>query len=278
MQLGIERDPQSLPVANQIINRTKAMNKRANLILLSSSLLMAGGALADQANTVETTVSNGERKTIVSQMTVEEKAKSESTKTEAKKTSRARRLNGSIVEVNPVNAEDSSVNKIGLVIAVTLDQRYTMSLTVPDNGQTFRLGDAVSVSGNLDADDGKVYFTPSSVFSQGNATTVLNQDAVELNKGAALVDNPEPDKVRVKGPVDWYQKVTIQGLDDEDEVIRVHMADGTSDLIHLGKGPREFKLGLEKGEVIEAVGEEKIIDGKVILFATEVYVDGEPKL
>lgn len=257
------------------------------LILLSGSLLAAGGDVIGADEQVEAYAPTGDPAMLVSNMVVNEAEKPDQEAAarednqaakKAEKTSTVRRLSGSIVEVNQVESEDSSPSKINLVVSVALDRAYTMPLSIADDGLELNLGDPVAVTGNLDVDDGKVYFTPSQLFKEGASRNVLNQSKMKLNRAAAQAPDGEDEPDRIQGQVDWFQEVSIQGLDEEASVIRVHMADGTSDLIHLGHGPQVFKLGLDKGEVIDVEGENKVIDGKVILFATKFLVDGQPVL
>jgi len=213
------------------------MKNRASILILSGSLLTMSSPFA--ASTMFKSTS----------------AEIKPTETEEDETvsPQPRRLSGKVVDLRRVQSQDSTADNYKLTIAVSLDRSYHMDIVVNAGGQPIEAGDSVSITGQLDVRGQEVIFVPKTLYTEGSEKYDVQQGVIKLTR-APTAGAGEDDMKRIKGQLDWFQSVSIQGADDDDEIIRIQYTDGKSDLVNLGKGPQEFKLGLEKGEVIEVVG------------------------
>lgn len=81
--------------------------------------------------------------------------------------------------------------------------------------------------------------------------------------------------MRLNGTVEDFQSVHLDGTADAETFVRVELENGRSATVSLGKSASMGDLDLEEGDSIMVSGERDTVDGKTVLRAERIRVEGE---
>lgn len=144
-------------------------------------------------------------------------------------------------------------------------------------------GDKVTFHGAKGVMNGRNVFVASRASAQGE-TVFINRVLPQTGGGNAGGESSgessgasnasgKPASRTIEGQVEEIAKVEIDGKDQT--LLKVRMQSGRSATVSLGSGPSSGELGLRKGDSLRVEGELKQIDGKNVIAATTISVEGE---
>jgi hypothetical protein len=128
--------------------------------------------------------------------------------------------------------------------------------------------------------------------NQGDDIRVVGQTARIDNREVLVARKVEVDgetfRIRQKNRPDVGQPVSIQGTvkdfkrsslgqdaEDDNLVLRMELKDGKECVVDLGEGTTMQDLNLEKGSTVHLQGRKTKIDGKSLIVARKIRVDGD---
>lgn len=90
--------------------------------------------------------------------------------------------------------------------------------------------------------------------------------------------NRTSNDAEIQGKVENFRNISLQGEKDSHRLVRIRMQDGETKIVNLGPETRLSDLDLQSGDQVSIKGQEKTIDGRTVIFADQVKVDGREKL
>ena len=88
----------------------------------------------------------------------------------------------------------------------------------------------------------------------------------------------EAAPAQLSGNLVRYRAVDVEGIPPSNVVLRFDMNDGSSQLVDIGMGTMPGELGLDRGDEVTIGGKKRLVNGRMILVAREVIVDGDHTL
>jgi len=83
------------------------------------------------------------------------------------------------------------------------------------------------------------------------------------------------DMDSVQGKVESFRRISLQGEDERHQLLKVRLRDNSTELVNLGPETTLNELDLMKGDSITIKGQTNYIDGKEVIFAEKIKVDGQ---
>jgi hypothetical protein len=100
----------------------------------------------------------------------------------------------------------------------------------------------------------------------------VGEETFRIRKG----NRPEAKQmVSIEGTVKQFSKTSFDDAKEDNLLIRLELKDGKGCVVDLGEGTKLKDLDIEKGSKIRLKGEKTRIDGKSLIVARKISVDGD---
>lgn len=104
---------------------------------------------------------------------------------------------------------------------------------------------------------------------------VLAADKIKVDGDIYQISKESKGKTTVKGIVRQFSETSMDGAMEKNLLVRIELENGKSCVADLGKGTRMRDLGLQEGSRIRLEGERTKVDGKSLIIARKLSVDGD---
>lgn len=85
----------------------------------------------------------------------------------------------------------------------------------------------------------------------------------------------QDQQVTIEGEIDRFQSVELEGKSGKQSLVRIKLADGDAATVNLGPNTSLEDLNLEEGDKVRIKGKKEKIQGRSILSAESIRVEGE---
>lgn len=144
-------------------------------------------------------------------------------------------------------------------------------------------GDRVQIRGMRDRHQGREVLTATSIKIDGDRTRLRERSDEQGTQGEgskAGSDTREASAQRSRdgqtfaGRLDGFKKTSLDGR-EERLLVRMTLEDGTRRIVDLGPSARLKDLDLEQGDHVSVRGERRTIDGRTVLVADRLRIEGQ---
>lgn len=104
---------------------------------------------------------------------------------------------------------------------------------------------------------------------------VLAADKIKVDGDIYQISKESMGKTTIKGTVRQFSETSMDGTMEKNLLVRIELENGKSCVADLGKGTRLRDLGLQEGSRIRLEGERTKVDGKSLIIARKLSVDGD---
>ncbi len=137
-------------------------------------------------------------------------------------------------------------------------------------------GDEIRATGKVVKVDGRKVLLAKTIQSGGESFTIRDKRQPELSStGEWKKKSAERNRVTRKGTLEDHTTVDLDGKRSQNLIVRLEMKDGRSCVVDLGAGTTLDELGLSAGDKIVIKGHRTRVDGKNLLVANRLRVEGE---
>ncbi|GAA5483871.1 hypothetical protein [Haloferula sargassicola] len=191
------------------------------------------------------------------------------------------RLNGTIDGFRKVDLTDQKgVKESHSFVKVTLENGKSRVISLGSDKSVKDLGlekgDDISVSGRLAKVDGRKVILANRLRTGDETYTMKERNQPDLAKNSQRWNRSSSHPITRSGTLEDFTKVDLDRKQDEDNlVVRLEMKDGRSCVADLGAGTQLSDLNLEQGDKIWIQGNRKKVDGKNLIVASKIRVEGD---
>lgn len=105
--------------------------------------------------------------------------------------------------------------------------------------------------------------------------TVLSADQIQVDGASHRISQPGGKRASIEGVVRQSTKTKIRGAKEKNLLVRLELENGKSCIVDLGKGTSLADLDIESGSRIRLEGEKIQVEGKSLIVAHKLRVDGD---
>lgn len=136
-------------------------------------------------------------------------------------------------------------------------------------------GDRISVSGPVAKVDGRKVILANRIRTGGETFRVQDRNQPDLSQNSQQ-NRSNQNPITRRGTLEDVTKVDLDNQQREDNlVVRLEMKDGRSCVADLGAGTELSDLNLDKGDTVWIQGDRKKVDGKTLIVAKKIRVEGD---
>lgn len=126
-------------------------------------------------------------------------------------------------------------------------------------------GDRIEVSGKSSRIDNRDVLVAHRIETGGETFNIREKNRPETGQ-----------QVSVQGKIEDYRQTSLSdNAREQNLIVRLEMKDGKNCVVDLGQGTSLQDLDLEEGSNIRLEGEKTQVDGKSLIIARKIHVDGE---
>lgn len=191
------------------------------------------------------------------------------------------RLNGQIDGFRQVDLTDKKgVKESHSFVKVNLKDGKSRVISLGSDKSVSDLdlekGDRISVSGPVAKVDGRKVILADRIRTGGESYTIQDRHQPDLAKSNKWQRDSANRMMTRRGTLEDVVKVDLDDKQRDDNlVVRLEMKDGRSCVADLGAGTELSELSLDKGDTVWIQGDRKEIDGKTLIVAKKIRVEGD---